>query len=121
MTATHSEINPSEIRILTVDDEEPIRDILKRILERRGYHCDTAANAEEACEKIRINQYSLILTDIMMPRMSGIELLELVRKREDEIAVIMLTALVDIDISIQALKAGAYDYITKPFRIDDVL
>ncbi|MEA1928073.1 MAG: HD domain-containing protein, partial [Candidatus Auribacterota bacterium] len=76
---------------------------------------------DEACEKINKNPYALILTDIMMPGMSGIELLELVRKRDEEIAVIMLTALVDIDISIQALKAGAYDYITKPFRIDDVL
>ena len=105
---------------MAVDDEEAIRSVLKTILEGEGYLCDTAASADEAISRLRENQYDVILTDIMMPGMSGIELLELVRKREDEIAVIMLTALNDIDVSIRALKSGAYDYISKPFRLDDV-
>jgi|AntAceMinimDraft_17_1070374.scaffolds.fasta_scaffold01057_9 putative nucleotidyltransferase with HDIG domain len=120
MTARHKEINPSNIHILAVDDEEAIRTVLKTILEGEGYLCDTAASANEAVGRLRENQYDVILTDIMMPGMSGIELLDLIRKRDDEIAVIMLTALNDIDVSIQALKSGAYDYITKPFRLDDV-
>jgi cyclic di-GMP phosphodiesterase len=107
-------------RILAVDDEEAIRTVLKTILEGEGYLCDTAASANEAISRLKDNQYDVILTDIMMPGMSGIELLELIRKREDEIAVIMLTALNDIDVSIRALKSGAYDYISKPFRPDDV-
>ena len=107
-------------RILAVDDEESIRAILRTILEGEGYLCDTAASADEAINRLRENQYDVILTDIMMPGISGIELLELVREREDEIAVIMLTALNDIDVSIRALKSGAYDYISKPFRLDDV-
>ena len=120
MTARHKEINPSNIRILAVDDEEAIRTVLRTILESEGYLCDTAASADEAVSRLRENQYDVILTDIMMPGMSGIELLDLIRKRDDEIAVIMLTALNDIDVSIRALKSGAYDYITKPFRLDDV-
>ena len=120
MTARHKEINPSNIHILAVDDEEAIRTVLRTILESEGYLCDTAASADEAVSRLRENQYDVILTDIMMPGMSGIELLDLIRKRDDEIAVIMLTALNDIDVSIRALKSGAYDYITKPFRLDDV-
>jgi len=117
----NSNLHTSEkTRILAVDDEESIRVFLKTILESEGYLCDTATSAGEAISRLRENPYDVILTDIMMPGMSGIELLELVREREDEIAVIMLTALNDIDVSIQALKSGAYDYITKPFRLDDV-
>lgn len=107
--------------ILAVDDEELIRDLLWEILEREGYPCDTAANAQEAIEKLSTRHYAVILTDIIMPGMSGMEFLEWVRQRDEEIAVIMLTALNDIDLSIQAMKAGAYDYITKPFRTDDIL
>ncbi len=107
--------------ILAVDDEEMIRSVLRRMLEKEGYTCDTAASADEAIEKLAARRYAVILTDIMMPGMSGMEFLELVRKRDEEIAVIMLTALNDIELSIRAMKAGAYDYITKPFRLDDVL
>ena len=110
-----------KIRVLVVEDEESIRSVLKTMLEENGYICDTAASADDAIEKLRDTRYPIILTDIMMPGMSGIEFLELVREREDEIAVIMLTALNDIDVSIRALKSGAYDYITKPFRLDDVI
>lgn len=111
---------PEKTRILAVDDEESIRAVLKTILKSEGYLCDTAASADEAISRLKDNQYDVILTDIMMPGMSGIELLELIRKRDDEIVVIMLTALNDIDVSIRALKSGAYDYISKPFRLDDV-
>ncbi len=113
--------NPSAFPILAVDDEEMIRSVLKRMLEKAGYPCDTVASVGEAIGKMAKRSYAVILTDIMMPGMSGMEFLELIRKRDDEIAVIMLTALNDIDLSIRALKAGAYDYITKPFRLDDVL
>lgn len=113
-------IHPPDYRILAVDDEESIRSILKTILESEGYTCDTASSADVAISKMNKNKYDLILTDIMMPGMNGVEFLELVRKRDDEIAVIMLTAVNDIDVSIQALKAGAYDYISKPFHLKDV-
>ena len=121
MNISHTTTNPSDIKILVVDDEAPIRNVIKRILESQEYKCDTASSAREATEKLKEKEYSLVVTDIMMPEMSGMEFLELLRKRDDEIAVIMLTALMDIDVSIQALKAGAYDYITKPFRNEDVL
>jgi putative two-component system response regulator len=111
----------ADSRILAVDDEEMIRNVLRRMLEKAGYLCDTADSAGEAIGKMAKRPYAVVLTDIMMPGMSGMEFLELIRKRDDEIAVIMLTALNDIDLSIRALKAGAYDYITKPFRLDDVL
>jgi len=121
MSENRRTINPAEIRVLAVDDEEPIRSVLKTIMEGEGYLCETAANADEAIGRLKKNKYDIILTDIMMPGISGIELLDLVRERDDEIAVIMLTAVNDIDVSIRALKSGAYDYISKPFRPGDVL
>jgi len=121
MTENIKAINPAGIRILAVDDEESIRSVLKTILDGEGYICEAAANANEAINRLRENQYDIILTDIMMPGISGIQLLEMVRERDDEIAVIMLTAVNDIDVSIRALKSGAYDYISKPFRPDDVI
>ena len=113
--------DPTSLPILAVDDEEMVRDILRRLLVKAGYPCDTAASAGEAIGKLDVRPYAVVLTDIMMPGISGMELLKLIRKRDEEIAVIMLTALNDIDLSIRAMKAGAYDYITKPFRLNDVL
>lgn len=109
------------IPILAVDEEKETRSLLKLTLESEGYSCDTAGSAREAIGKLDRRPYSVVLTDIKLPGMSGLEFLELIRKRDDEVAVIVLTALDDIALSILALKAGAYDYITKPFRRADLL
>ena len=114
---------PAATRILVVDDELPIREILTRWLEGEGYCCDQGATAEEAWELLQKADYALVLCDIMMPgrRMSGVDLLEMVRKRFPDVAVIMVTAVHDRKTAINTLTLGAYGYVTKPFEQDEVI
>jgi len=109
------------VKILIVDDESSIRAFLQDLLEYSGYDCRAASNAEEALTELQKNDYALVLSDILMPGMDGVAFLERVRSGEKEIAVIMLTALGEVEYSIRCLKAGAYDYLTKPFTISQVL
>ena len=106
---------------LIVDDEAIIRRILVQILSRAGYTCLEAGNAEEALERIRSNTVDIALLDITMPGRSGIELLNDVTADYPNIAVIMLTAIVDTEIGVECMIHGAYDYIIKPFNNKELL
>ncbi|MFC2060239.1 HD domain-containing phosphohydrolase [Chloroflexota bacterium] len=106
--------------ILIVDDEDAIRKLLGRKLSSDGYWCLEAGNAEQAMDKLRKNQVGLVLLDINMPGKSGIELLPEIKAIYPDIAIVMATAASDISVAIQCMKQGAYDYITKPFNLDDV-
>ena len=110
-------------RILVVDDELHIREILTRWLEGEGYCCDQAANGEEAWEQLQQGEYALVLCDIMMPgrRMSGVDLLKMIRKRFPDVAAIMVTAVHDRKTAINALVLGAYGYLTKPFEQNEII
>jgi len=108
-------------RILIVDDEADVRAILSRWLEREGYQCVTAANAKEACEHLRDGDFALLVTDIMMPGVSGIDLLTIVKQKFPDVAVLMATAVDDRQTAIQALQIGAYGYIVKPFERNEVV
>ena len=108
-------------RILVVDDELYIRDVISRWLTARGYECHTASNADEAWDMIESTPFSLVVTDIMMPGKSGIELLSSLRKQYRDIAVIMVTALDDQKTAVRALELGAYGYVIKPFDQNEVL
>ena len=124
LSADNPNIRPSlspPTDILMVDDEAAIRELLDSILSRRGYRCDTAGSAEEALKKMERKQYEVVLTDIVMPGMSGVDLLHRIKKKSAETAVIMISALSNLDVTIRSLKLGAYDYITKPFRAEEVL
>lgn len=106
-------------RILIVDDEEDLCEILRFNLEAEGFLVDTAHSAEEA---LALNtRYDLMLLDIMMERMSGIEMAERMRAEGDNTPVIFLTALGDHDAQLRGFSAGADDYIAKPFSFDTVL
>ena len=110
--------------ILVVDDEEHIRKLLQRILEKAGYDVLMASSGQEALDKLvqpENEKPQLILLDIMMPGKSGIELLPEIKASYPDTAVVMATANTDIDIAIQCMKQGAYDYITKPLNLDEVL
>ena len=100
-------------RILVVDDEENIREMMKRLLVRSGYLCITASDTFEAAERLKNEQFGLLLMDMMMPRRSGLEYLPEVVRLYPDMAVVMLTAVVDTSTALNAIRNGAYDYVTK--------
>ncbi|MBI4714866.1 MAG: response regulator [Nitrospirae bacterium] len=108
-------------QILVVDDEALIREVLTRKLKESGYRIQTAENAFDALEKIRGNGFSVILSDIMMPGMDGISLLKKVRAQNPDTAVVMITALSNVNSAVESLRLGAYDYIIKPFNLEEVV
>lgn len=101
-------------RILIADDEKSIRATLKVFLEREGYEVDTAENAASALELFDQNTYDLVLTDIIMPRFSGVELLSEIHLRTPETPVIIMTGEPTVDTAIKAVRSGAFDYVSKP-------
>jgi len=109
------------IKILVVDDEKPIRDSLKLILEEEGYSTDTACDGEEALQKIQNEDYSVVITDIKMPKFDGIQLLESATKISPETFFIIMTAYASVKTAIDALRHGAFDYLIKPVEFDDLI
>ena len=107
-------------KILVVDDEEGIRHLLRRTLEEAGYKIVTAANGEEALYKVSLQEAEVVILDINMPAMSGMEVLKRLTADSSDYCVIMVTAVAGVQTAVEALTMGAYDYITKPFEPDDV-
>jgi putative two-component system response regulator len=110
-----------EDRILIVDDEPMISDILARRLAKEGYTCIRAKNGKEALQYFYKDSFSLVISDIKMPEMGGLELLRKVKTMSPKIMVIMITAYPEIDMAVEALRLGAYDFITKPVTLDLVV
>jgi len=108
-------------RVMVVDDEETVRSLLQRTLEEAGYNVVTAANGEEALDKMSQLSIGVVFLDIKMPGMSGIEVLGKLTADWPDTCVIMVTAVLDAQTAVEAMKMGAYDYITKPFSHDDVI
>jgi len=108
-------------RILVVDDEENLRHMLSVVLKKQGYQVESAANGEEALAKLGGGRYDFILSDIMMPRMDGRGLLGEISLRGIASTVIMMSAYGDLDTALECMKLGAYDYISKPFRNDEIV
>ena len=107
-------------KILIVDDEPSNRNILKQELAHRGYNVDTANNGFDALKKVESWRPDLIILDYMMPDLSGLDVLRELRKREDDTPVIMITAYGTVDRAVEAMKEGAYDFITRPFEPDHI-
>jgi len=107
--------------ILIVDDEELIRRLLHQKLSGEGYRCEEAGSAEQALDRLRSNTIELVILDIKMPGKSGTELLPEIEANYPDTAVIMATAITDTTTAIQCMKEGAYDYLTKPFNLDEVI
>jgi len=109
-----------EASILIIDDEEPIRRLLALYLSEQ-YNCATAGSAEEASVLLSVGKFSLVMTDISMPGISGIELCEHIHKTYSETVVIMVSGMTDINYAIEAMRHGAFDYVTKPFDLPHVM
>jgi two-component system, NtrC family, response regulator PilR len=107
--------------VLVIDDEEIMRDILGTLLAQEGYEVTLAAAGPEGIERARTLSFDAAIVDVMMPGMDGIETLEELKKIDEELAVIMITAFASVETAIAAMKRGAFDYITKPFKNDEVL
>ncbi len=108
-------------RVLVVDDESNLRLVVKKELSRMGHYVETASDGEEAWQIMEEKDFEVVLTDINMPRLDGIELLRrLKEKRQNPPEVIMITGYATIENAIEAMKLGAYDYLTKPYRITEL-
>ena len=105
-------------KVLVVDDEQDIRETLKDILEKEGYSVEMAGSGTEAISKIDSIKPDLILMDVRMPGMNGVDLLKKLREINEDVPVAMITAYEDVALAEEALKLGAYDYIKKPFDLD---
>jgi len=108
-------------KILVVDDEESVRIILKKMLEEGGYIAETANNGEEALEAMKGTRFDMLISDINMPVMNGVELLNKAKQLYPKMPVIFITAYGKDKIIIEAMKVGLADYIEKPFRMEGVL
>ncbi len=111
----------SDITILVIDDEEDIRGILSLHLKKEGYAVDTAPNGEEGLKLLLARGYDIVICDVRMPVMGGMELLDEIRERSLETMVIVMSAFGNRELAIESIKRGAYDYFNKPFSKDEVL
>jgi putative nucleotidyltransferase with HDIG domain len=107
-------------QILVVDDEEAIREVVSTMLESKGYRCTAVSNGRAAQEQVKKSTPDLVLSDMIMPEMDGIRLLDWIREYDPEVPVIMVTAIHDISTALEAIRRGAYDYILKPFEKDQL-
>jgi DNA-binding response OmpR family regulator len=107
-------------KILVVDDEVQVVNLLKKYLDSKGYEVYTATNGQEAISKVREVTPHIVLLDIIMPGMGGMDALQEIKKVNPKFAVIMLTAVIDEELAKRAIQLGADDYITKPFNLENL-
>ena len=110
----------SPVRVLVVDDDEITCNLLEEVLSKEGYAVDKALNGREAIEKGEKKSYGVVLSDIRMLEVDGMEVLRAYRQRSPETIIIMMTAFGSIETAIRAIKEGAYDYVSKPFKLDEI-
>lgn len=106
--------------ILVIDDEEVICSLLTDVLTEAGHKVVAVASAEEALEKVKDTAFEVVITDLMMPGMNGIEILRKVKKVNSDISVIIITGYATVETAVEAMKEGAYDYLSKPFNLAEI-
>ncbi len=106
--------------ILVVDDEENAREGLSKILSKEGYLVETAADGKEAIDIAKRQSFDLVITDMKMPLMDGFEVLREIKKMDDEMGVIMITAYGEVESYLEAMNLGAFEYINKPVRVNEL-
>ena len=107
-------------KILVVDDEPSLREVLSIMLKRAGYFVTSVTDGEEAVELVQKEIFDLVITDLRMPKIDGMEVLKAVKSASPETVVLIITAFATADSAVEAMKHGAYDYLTKPFQVDEV-
>jgi two-component system response regulator PilR (NtrC family) len=107
-------------RILVVDDEESIREFLDIMLRKEGYEVTVAEDGQKALDVLKKKAFDLVISDMQMPNLTGLELLKAVKDQYPDMLFMMITAFATAETAVEAMKLGAYDYLTKPFKIDEV-
>ena len=116
-----SDTNESKPRVLVVDDEPNICDLLNELLSRQGYDAiETCLNGQEALDKVRASHYDMVISDLKMPGISGIELIRTVKTESPDTATVLVTGFATVETAVEALRFGADDYVTKPFNIEEL-
>src|SRR3989338_4430155 len=110
----------TEPLVLVVDDEKSMRELLAITLERQGYEVSVAEDGEVAIEAVRRDGFDVIITDLRMPNADGLQVLRAAKEHTPETVVIVITAVGSTETAVEAMKLGAYDYITKPFKLDEL-
>ena len=106
--------------VLIVDDDQDVLTMLERLLEKLEYHPYVAQNGEQALSIIDTHKIDVVVSDLVMPEMDGMELLKRVKSRKGDIPFLMITGHPTIETAVEAIKKGAYDYLTKPFQVEEV-
>ncbi|RPI33076.1 MAG: sigma-54-dependent Fis family transcriptional regulator [Nitrospiraceae bacterium] len=109
------------MRVLVADDEEPLRRLLKKELSRKGFYVEVASDGTQALDLLRNSTYDVILLDIMMPGVNGIEVMKKLKEDSSSPAIIVLTGKATVETAVEAMKSGAYDYLTKPYKLDELI
>jgi len=112
--------NENDFKILVVDDNRELREILEEYLRGEGDHVEGADNGKEALEKYRENYYDLIVTDLNMPELAGMELIKIIQQENEITEFVIITGYASMDSAVEAIKIGAFDYIVKPFRMEEL-
>ncbi len=107
-------------KIMVIDDEESMCRFMQIMLQKEGYDVTSTVSSKEALEEIEKKNYDLVIADLMMPEMNGLELLSRAKSMHPDINFIVMTAYASVDTAIEALKKGAFDYVTKPFKVDEI-
>ncbi|HHD11569.1 MAG TPA: sigma-54-dependent Fis family transcriptional regulator [Deltaproteobacteria bacterium] len=108
-----------KFKVLIVDDDSTLRELLSETIHGMGYMVDTAENGEDALNKLKREKYDLVVSDLKMPGMDGLKLLDHIKSLDSNILVIIITAYATLESAVKAIEKGAYDYIAKPFRLDE--
>src|SRR5262249_2485700 len=108
-------------RVLVVDDEKVIREILSDFLTMEGYQVQTVEDGSLALRELSRRSYNLVISDLKMPRMGGLELLEKIGELHSNVLTVIMTGFGTVETAIEAMKRGAYDYILKPFKVEEVV
>lgn len=109
------------IKVLITDDDGDLRELLTEAVSNWGYSVSVARDGEEALRRLRMDRYDIVITDLMMPGMDGLALLGKIKQLDRDILVIIITGYATIETAVKAIEVGAYDYITKPFRLDELM
>ena len=107
-------------RVLIIDDEPSVVNFLSILLQREGYEVITAGSGPEALKKFRENPADVVLVDLKMPEMDGLQVLSKIKSMDNETPVIIMTAYASIESAIEAMRKGAFDYVMKPFKVDEI-
>jgi DNA-binding NtrC family response regulator len=112
--------NPDILQVLIVEDSKPLREMLVHVLKDDDTRVDSAKDGKEALDRYYSAPYDLIITDLNMPEVTGIELIKKIREQDDLVEFIIITGYASLESAVEAIKAGAFDYIIKPFKVDEL-